>query len=203
MAPPNWDGSDTSTVGWPGWLYKGNVKGVVGQAERAKPAKPVGDLYSKTYTGLWYFYIPNYKVFWCPKDHQVDIKWDKDYSAGGRDCQMSSYVMNGAVCQWGKFPSRKTTDSVIRPSSLLLWEPDYKLGEFVYNDASSFPDPSKSPFEGIGGLHAKGGITVSVSGTAQYMTRTNFSKEANIQEPTGKRWHKNLLIWDGTQTENP
>lgn len=197
MAPPNWDDSTAST---PGWLYKGSVNSVVGRAMRANPPRSLGELYSVTYAGLWYYYIPNYKVFWCPKDHQVDIKWNKDWTSdsdnnSGRKQQMSSYVMNGSLCQWGNITTRKLSDSVLRPSSVLLWEPDYKLGEHVYNDGSSSPDPTTNPFEGIGGLHDnKGGVVLTISGSSQFMTRTNFQREAKVQV-SGK--YKNLIIWDG------
>jgi prepilin-type N-terminal cleavage/methylation domain-containing protein len=207
MAPPNWDGGDSGTA--PGWLYKGNIKaGVIGIAMRANPPKPLGELYSKTYAGLWYFYMPNYKTFWCGKDHQVDLNWNRTFTSDsdpkcGRNNQMSSYVMNGALCQWGKIPTRKITDSVVRPNSILLWEPDYKLGEFVYNDGSSFPDPGNSPFEGVSKLHGKGGTVVTISGAAEFMSGTNFQKEAKIVTDTGKKWHRNRLIWDGTSGENP
>jgi prepilin-type N-terminal cleavage/methylation domain-containing protein len=191
MAPPNWDGGNATT---PGWLYKGNIDSNVGRAMRAKPARNVADLYSTTYAGLWYTYLPNYKVYWCTKDHSADLKWNAESGSGGRVNQMSSYIMNGALCQWGAMPTRKTTDSVVRPGSCLMWEPDYKLGERVYNDASSTPDPTVIPFEGIGSLHGKGGMILAVGGHTVFMTRTNFQREAKIQV-NGK--YKNLIVWDG------
>lgn len=185
FAPPNWDAGKATT---PGWLYTGNVIGNVGAAMKAN--QPVGALYSGTNAGVWYSYIRNYKTYICTKDHAADLKWNS-----ARQNQLSSYIMNGAVCHYGDVTSIKVTDSCLKPTSYMMWEPDYKLGEFVYNDASSYPTPTASPFEGIGALHSnKGGTILAVGGHTTFMTCKAFLKEASIKVGND---YKNLLIWNG------
>lgn len=192
MAPPNWDGGNATTKGW---LYNGNVDSIVSTAVANK--QPVGDLFkSQTYQGCWYFYMPNYKVYSCATDHAKDLNWDKPSSAGGRVNQLSSYIMNGAVCKWGAIKSLKISDADVKPMCYLMWEPDYKLGEFVYNDGSSFPDPAKTPFEGIGTLHnGKGGTILAVGGHTLFVTSKDFKREAARLDNNGQL--RNWLVWQG------
>src|SRR5207245_10193400 len=70
--------------------------------------------------------------------------------------KLSTYIMNGAVCGYGKL-SGMGRQSSIKVTSVkrggivyLEWEPDENLGNppigaFAYNDASSFPDHNEAP----------------------------------------------------------
>ena len=57
------------------------------------PWKTAGGSDSAWQTGLWWKYLPNHKTFLCP----VDIK-SPTYTQNQRYNELSSYVMNGAVC---------------------------------------------------------------------------------------------------------
>jgi len=188
FAPPNWDGGQAAT---PGWLYTGDIRYNVGTAMKANQS--VGALYAGANAGVWYSYIKNYKTYICTKDHASDLQWN-----AGRVNQLSSYIMNGAVCQFArdtKVASIKVTDSHLKPTSYMMWEPDYKLGEFVYNDGSSYPSPTSGVFEGVGALHSnKGGTVLAVGGHTVFITRKAFQKEAAIQV---SGTYQNLLIWNG------
>jgi prepilin-type N-terminal cleavage/methylation domain-containing protein len=193
LAPPNWDGA---TASFAGWLYNGNVQYNVATAEQNKQA--IAKLYTAPPNqGLWFYYMPNYKSFICPKDHAVDGKWDATQALGGRQEQLSTYVMNGAVCDYGTMSGATTlkiTDPSITPASYIMWEPDFRAseGEFVYNDGSSYPNPG----EGLGKLHSnKGGTLLAMGGHTVFMTTNAFLQEAARLNNSGQQ--HNLLYWQG------
>src|SRR5689334_5620787 len=79
MAWPNWG----NTIG-PGWLYKP----VSGHAP--DPLKT--NEYPNIEAGLYYKYLANRTVYYCPLDKTNHISWQK------RAQRVSSYIQNGAIC---------------------------------------------------------------------------------------------------------
>ncbi len=167
MAWPGW-----GTGSYDGWLYNKN-------AVIPDPTTPkyVDNLNAAYDGGLWWQYMPNPKSYLCP----VDLK-SKFYKM--RNNKLSSYVMDGAVCNFGNNnPASKTAqvNQVWSTSCILMWEPDENSlgygnpGAFDFNDSSNFPNPS----EGVGPLHSNlGGVIMTVGGSTQFITKTRFAAEA-------------------------
>ena len=76
----------------------------------------------------------------------------------------------------------------------LMWEPDENLGnppigDFAYNDASSYPDRN----EGVGHLHGAGAVVLGLGGHVLFATFKQFTAEQN--NPPAGRPGKGLLWW--------
>jgi len=161
----------------PGWLYTP----VGGAPPNLASAAYTNNAVSAYKTGLYYEYMPNPKTYVCTMD--AKSKFYKD-----RANQLSTYIMNGAVCGFTASPFRSAKiTQVWSQMCLIQWEPDENLGgigAFAYNDASSFPDRN----EGIGRLHTKGGVVLAVDGHVQFIDFNSFLREQN--NPA-----KGLLWW--------
>ncbi len=183
MPYPNWG----NTFG-PGWLY---------MPEGGNPP----NIWNTTYTnnpvaayknGTYWQYMPAIKAYICPVDNK------SPYFAQ-RANKMSSYIMNGAVCNYGRIGNgaNKQT-SVWSPMCYIMWEPDENnpnpppngppVGAFAYNDASSYPDIG----EGVGKLHISGAIIQSIAGHVQFITLKKFNDEQNYATTPPSR---GLLWW--------
>lgn len=194
LAWPGWDGG--SQLAYPptqGWLYT-ITNGTIPNIQTA----PFKDNLNAAYQGgQWFQYMPNAKAYLCP----VDIR-SKTYTAttaqGGRNNHMSTYVMNGAVCNFeatgnshaAVYKSAKLT-TVWSPLCYLLWEPDENAlgpgnpGAFEYNDSANFPDVNNG--EGIGRLHSKkGGSALTLSGSVIFLSKEQFIIDS-ASPPKGQR----------------
>jgi prepilin-type N-terminal cleavage/methylation domain-containing protein len=187
MAWPNWDGGQpVNGVDVPGWLYTVAAGGIPNP--NRLPWK--NNLASAWQTGLWFKYMPNPNAFYCP----VDIKsptFTKDLRAN----ELSSYVMDGAVCGFPGSPVTVThtckTPQVWSPLCYLMWEPDENTlgpgdpGAFEFNDGSNYPTVPPVGAEGIGPLHSKkGGNALCLDGHVQFVLVNDF--KADSATPLGK-----------------
>jgi prepilin-type N-terminal cleavage/methylation domain-containing protein len=171
---PNW-GNDYG----PGWLYTpegGAPPNLSSAAYLNNPTAPYKP-------GLYWANMPNTKAFMCPVDNK-----SKYFTQ--RPNRMSSYIMNGAACQYGRSTSRAIKQTQIWSTMCYInWEPDETMGNppigaFAYNDASSFPDHN----EGVGRLHTSGAIVQAIAGHVQFISFKKFQEE---QVKLGK----GLLWW--------
>jgi prepilin-type N-terminal cleavage/methylation domain-containing protein len=162
MAYPNWGTSGA------GWLY--DTTSTIPDPTAALYTTNVAAAYRP---GLWFTYVRNPKSYLCPVD--LESRYYRQ-----RANKLCSYVMNGAVCGYGSFPTRtpKLTD-IWSPRCYLLWNPDENvngLGAFAFNDASSFPDKNEGP----GCLHTVNGTDLlTVGGSVQFATLQKFRAEQN------------------------
>ena len=179
MAPPNW--GQTSQ----GWLYATLPSG--GPADcgtlSTTSQQYLNGLVDPYAGGYWYPYMKKGTSYQCPVDRKS--KYLKQ-----RANQLSSYIMNGAVCGYGGLNggngSIKITE-VYNPTCYLLWEPDDSLlkdgspiGAFAFNDAASYPDDNSNLAEGLGPLHNKsGGIMLQVGGSTEFVLVTRFKALSN------------------------
>ena len=180
-------GEQLSATGGPGWLYTPS-----GSPPDLWKLPWTNNPVSAYQTGVYFQYMPSFvrierlnnsKVLSCPRDTT------SKYFAK-RANKMSTYIMNGAVCGYSseKYRSAKITQ-VWSPMCYIQWEPDENLGnppigEFAYNDASSFPDHN----EGVGKLHGSGAIVQAVGGHVQFIKFAQFVAEQN-------NTRKGLLWW--------
>jgi len=180
MAYPNWG------YGYDGWLYPvGNPPDLAVAPYKTNPKLAYVN-------GLWWNYMQNMDSYVCPVDR-------KSQYYPQRMNKLSSYIMNGAVCGYGKLPASGTTKPTsVKITSLwsqmcyVMWEPDETLnniGAFAFNDASSFPDHN----EGVGKLHISGAIIMSVDAHVSFIKFTDFNREQNV--PPAGASGKGLLWW--------
>ena len=182
---PNW-GTPTLPNGQPGpgWLYTpvgGNPPNLAVPPYLNNPMLAYSN-------GLYFRYMPNAKTYVCSLD-------TKSRYFAARPNKMSTYIMNGAVCGYPNpvvYRSAKITQAW-SPLCYIQWEPDETLirpstgqpiGEFAYNDASSFPDAG----EGVGRLHQKGAVIQAVGGHVEFITFKKFTDEQNVVGRKGLLW---------------
>jgi prepilin-type N-terminal cleavage/methylation domain-containing protein len=169
MPWPNWE----NTYG-PGWLYQ-----PVG-SHAPDPFK-TNEL-SYVEAGLYYPYIKNRAVFYCPLDRTNNITFTK------RGQRVSSYIMNGAVCAFGRLNRPKYKLGQFNSSAYVHWEPDIKLFGTVW-DANKGHDASQYPSldEGIGRRHKRGAVITAFDGHVIFIRFEDFQREQNQNKP-GLLW---------------
>src|ERR1051326_6448320 len=135
LAEPNWNSPWLRA----GWLYDAS-KGSV-----PDPLKPPynTDLQSIYTTGLLFDYIKNYAVYRCPLDRTNSSQWRL------RAQKLSSYLVNGAVCGFGRISPSSYKSSDFRQDSIIFWQA-------LETNPGDFNDGSSSPDEGITKLHSLG-----------------------------------------------
>jgi prepilin-type N-terminal cleavage/methylation domain-containing protein len=198
---PNW-----------GWTYVGWLYGALGGNQQAIPDPTTAPYYPNNVVGayspgLYYQYMPNPKAYMCPVDMKSKY-YTMPVAQGGRQNKLSSYIMNGAVCGYGKLPATTGGPTSVKmnaiwsPMCYIMWEPDETLGgigSFAFNDASSFPDRN----EGVGKLHVKGAIVMAVGGHVEFIKFEKFQEEQG-KPPAGSTNLKNtgLLWWYPDSADN-
>ena len=137
--------------------------------------------------GLYYPYIRNRQVYYCP----LDNKNNQDFVR--RIQRVSSYIMNGAVCGFGQDVNdylrtgHKFRITQFNGSAYVQWEPKVNNygGSFAYNsgfDACQNPEPSGPPpdlTEGIGKRHGKGAGILGFDSRVQWISVRSFDQESS------------------------
>jgi len=132
LAPPNCGGTmgAMNPIYPTGWLYKPGemLPGIPGLGQTNGPSK-----------GLYYPFLLNWKMYWCPAHMANTATWK------GSFIKFCSYNMNGCVINgskafdWGAGAIGKTyRSSDFKPMDMLFWEPN-ELDAGNFNDASSSP----------------------------------------------------------------
>ncbi len=169
---PNWNPPWTGATGapLPGWLYV-----PVGGAPPNLLAPPYTITPILAYQGgLFWNYLQNINVYRCP----LDLTNSADFKL--RINKLSTYVMNGAVCDFGSIAPKSYHQSQFRQDAFVMWEPadtSPVLGVNTYNDASSSPDPT-SDFA-LGTRHDKtGGLVVTACASVAFVTTNVWDRQA-------------------------
>jgi prepilin-type N-terminal cleavage/methylation domain-containing protein len=149
-------------------------------------------------SGVLYQYLQNYKVYQCPLDGPLAPNPTYRANWFSRTEQLSSYIMNfsaaynanevgAAIGNAGihNYITAKTT-SVFSQECVDMWESDF-LNASLYNDGSNIPNT-----EGLGGMHAIGGLVLEVCGSTKWM-KTNDYNSLAIMPPAGA---DNVLWWN-------
>lgn len=123
--------------------------------------------------GVYYDYIKNRQVYYCP----LDRKENEDFKR--RTQRVSSYIMNGAVCGFGALSKPRYKISQFNPSAYVQWEPKVNNygGFYAYNpglDASQVPNAA----EGIGNRHGKGAGILGFDSRVHWIALQTFDQEA-------------------------
>lgn len=138
MPWPNWCwGQETNPV--QGWLYKYD-------ATASGPAR------FKVDTGALWPILHTTKMFFCPRDDTNSALFLL------REQQISSYVMNGGVCGYGRPLDSPVKLSRLSPKAVAYWEgADNTAKEATdnFNDGSSYPSENTSYRHGNVAVYAR------------------------------------------------
>jgi len=209
-----WDGGG-GTDPSPGWLYTLPIpKGLVGAgrdaiadpfiAPWAVPGTGGGLPATAWMSGVYFPYMKVPLAYLCPKD-TLSVTWLKEPQGtagnGGRNNKLSTYVMNGASCNYGEAgaPFVEKITAVWSPIVYLQWEPNENTlgylnpGAFEYNDSANFPSAPPIGGEGIGGLHNGAGNALALDGHVDIMSKDVFNRLSNNKGPGPGG--KGLLWW--------
>ena len=160
LPEPNWNSP------WlrKGWLYDATLNS---PPDISRP--PYSTNQVKAYdSGLLYTYIGAIGVFRCPLDLTNKVAWR------GRAQKMSSYLMNGAVCGFGKISPSSYKASAFESDAIIFWQA-------LETNPGDFNDGSSSPNEGITKLHSLGTTVGGVDGHIEYLKTLKFYQEVNVQ----------------------
>jgi prepilin-type N-terminal cleavage/methylation domain-containing protein len=135
--------------------------------------------------GLLWPYLKSMAIYRCPLDNTNSPFFAK------RANKLSTYVQNGALCGFGQIAPRTYSPAQFRQDAFMMWEPEEATSAFgagVYNDASSYPDPSVDG--GLGRRHGKrGGIVLGFSGQVLFVKYQDWLNESKL--PTKNRLYCN------------
>jgi len=170
MPWPNW----ANDYG-PGWLYK-----PIG----GRPPDPLrSNEWQYIEAGLFWPYLRQRAVYNCPLDRTNVVSWQK------RVPKLSSYIMSGAVCAFGRFRNGQSYKlGAFNPAAYAMWEPEIQNFGGVWGsnggfDASQFPDRG----EGVGHRHKKGAVIMGFSGHVRFIKFEEFDREQKYNKP-GLLW---------------
>jgi prepilin-type N-terminal cleavage/methylation domain-containing protein/prepilin-type processing-associated H-X9-DG protein len=164
LPAPNWDGGSNpaspAAPNPPGWLYDPSQLIPNNTFQNGDSTHP-----SDVTHGLLYQYLNTLQVYHCPMD---DGTW------GTNTVQiLSTYIMNGAVCDYGYQQNlRGEKLRAFKSSAILFWElPLLLIDNGVVNDGADFPA------EGITTRHSNGSTVAFADGHAELLTWTAFTND--------------------------
>lgn len=200
---PNWDGGSPAAV--PGWLYGPGGCNSPTNLVNGSAAINAGNWNlgrgADIAAGLYWQYLPNADVFYCPVDKQSvgDAQWN------GRNQKLSSYVMNGAACFFPPLGNFTTYNyrtcklfQIWSPLCYIQWEAN-PANTFTYNDGANYPNLT----EGVGPMHdhGQGCNVLAIAGNASMMQIREFKGlEMPSSLATGPKtlFHWNPMTTAGT-----
>jgi len=156
LPEPNWNSPWLRR----GWLY---------DASRGSPPNLLAAPYStdpvQAYqTGLLWDYIRSMDIYRCPLDKTNNPTWKS------RAQKLSSYLMNGAVCDYGGISPNSYKAPQFRQDSVIFWQA-LETSPPDWNDGSSAPD------ELLTKLHSLGTTMGIVDGHVEYIKTVMWYKE--------------------------
>ena len=192
MPHPNWGGNPR---GWPGWLYDNPAW----PDWSAYPMEGDGPNWKYLEEGAVYRFITNREVFKCPLH--------TDRQSSGPSEKFTSYLMNGAVNDFGGSASNPTARpypiSKFKVTDIIIWETGEsdltgRLFSFPpFNDGSSEASEMLSERHGARGrdrnsgkVVGNGGASVGfVDGHVEYMSYADyrFEQEKPVMRPGQSR----------------
>ena len=140
MPHPNWGGNP---VGWPGWLYD-NPQWASWSAYPADPDEPS---WKYLESGAVFRNIGNREVFKCPLHTERQ-------TSGVTTEKFTSYLMNGAINDFGGTPYRATKFNVM---DIIIWESGESDLANRLTGIPPFNDGSSEGSEWISERHGAGG----------------------------------------------
>ncbi|HEV2693280.1 MAG TPA: prepilin-type N-terminal cleavage/methylation domain-containing protein [Verrucomicrobiae bacterium] len=148
----NWYGGDVTTH-QPGWLY-------------TLDSTVTGPAQFKVDTGSFWPILKDQRMYFCPSDNTNSPMFQL------RGQQISSYVMNGATCGYGRDMTAGMKLTRMTPTGVAFWECDDNT---VTNNMILFNDGASSPDENVSGRHGKVTIMGAFDGGARVMQLADWS----------------------------
>jgi prepilin-type N-terminal cleavage/methylation domain-containing protein len=146
MPWPNWLSGDVGTNST-GWLYTLNPTNT-------------GPAQFKVETGSFWPVLGNQKMYFCPSDNTNSALFKL------RGQQISSYVMNGAVCGFSRALNPPVKLSALSPSGVAFWECADNTAD---DNQTLFNDGASWPAENTSARHGKVAIFATFDGSARTM----------------------------------
>jgi prepilin-type N-terminal cleavage/methylation domain-containing protein len=160
---PNWN---VVTAWGPGWAYD--------------PAKPLTGNQSNLVSGLLWQYIKDFRVYRCPKDPASRLP-----AKACAEWKLSSFIMNGAVCNYGRNNCRPNLLSQFRHDDALFWENNIQT--FTYGgDMSNFPLEGGIPT--LECRHEGGGLYACIDAHAVWISSNDFAVAAKNTTIRNRLW---------------
>jgi prepilin-type N-terminal cleavage/methylation domain-containing protein len=155
MPWPNWYSGEV-TAHPQGWLYTLNTA-VSGTAQ------------FKVQTGSFWTLLTSPRMYFCPSDDTNSPLFKM------RGQQISSYVMNGAVCGFDRGLNPPVKLASLRPNGVSFWE---CANNNAQENQTLFNDGASSPAENTSARHGKVAIFGAFDGSAHTMMLTQWAEKA-------------------------
>jgi len=150
-----------------------------------QPNPPQGWLYTldsaasgtdqfKVQTGSFWPVLLNQKMYFCPSDDTNSALFKL------RPQQISSYVMNGAVCGYGRGLNPPEKLAQMSPSGVAFWECNNATED---DNKKLFNDGASSPDENTSGRHGKVAVFAAFDGSARLMQLVEWTEKMNEAGP--------------------
>lgn len=126
-------------------------------------------------SGLLFAYLNEERIYRCPADPQSEARTRAvHYPDDTR--MLTSYIMNGSVCGYGRRPFDYTTKiwdtyrlGQFRSSDFIYWEGDENI-----NNYGDWWDGANSPNQGISGRHLGDNMVGRVDGVGERLSREEY-----------------------------
>lgn len=126
-------------------------------------------------SGLMFAYLHDERIYRCPADPQSGARARAIYYPDDTR-MMTSYIMNGSVCAYGRRPYDYTARlwdtyrlSQFRQNDFIYWEGDENI-----NSYGDWWDGANSPNQGISGRHLGDNMVGCVDGHGERLTREEY-----------------------------
>jgi len=160
MPWPNWLSGDLVTQAQ-GWLYTLD-KAASGPARY------------QVQTGSFWSVLTSPKMYFCPTDNTNSTLFMM------RGQQISSYVMNGAVCGFGRNLNPPAKLAQLSPAGVAFWECADNTEE---DNKVLFNDGASDPRENTSVRHGKVAVYGAFDGSAKLMKLTEWVQKAQADGP--------------------
>ena len=154
---------------WPDWASGEQATHPQGWLYTLDPAAS-GPAQYKVETGSFWPVLVNQKMYFCPSDETNSTLFKM------RGQQISSYVMNGAVCGFGRGLNPPAKLGQLSPAGVAFWECANNTEE---DNQTWFNDGASSPDENTSARHGKVAIFGAFDGSARLMRLTDWAVKMN------------------------
>ena len=169
MPYPGWG---ASMLHVPNWAYS--------RHRVWRPKQPSLDMVHESQ--LWPYHN-NSNILKCSMDYIIKDRTHKNFIARGQ--QVSSYIMNGAFCEFtdslGPKPGTSYQANRFQPGDIVYWEARS-------DDAHAHNDATSSPKEPVAKRHKYGFVAACLDGHVEFVKFKTWGKEARFAPPGGNRW---------------
>ena len=155
----NWASGEQASPGPQGWLYTYDT----GAPEQFK-----------VQSGSFWAVLASPQMYFCPSDNTNSALFKL------RPQQISSYVMNGAVCGYGRGLNPPVKLTGLSPSGVSFWECNNTTAE---DNEQLFNDGASSPDENTSGRHGRVAVFGAFDGSARLMQLAEWTAKMDADGP--------------------